>query len=513
MHEGGKRPYQVATVLSEASKAATVLPLKSDEMKVAPFQTLPMPERNFSSAVTITKHSHNSGLSKATSFTECSPGSLTLNKTGCEFSNRKKNLLDNIFEKIALDKVDRQHSKRLVDRTLKSITSKFDRFQGGGIYRRQYIDAGSYPVKLKINKADEFDVNIPLNIDVKRVRDTGNVNYVFKDQRLSLCLEKQLFFNHQGTAIPPGYAVVEVEMFIGGCYHFLSRKRNELPRKFLHIGLPIPRQDAPHRYMFHPRYRRFGFMDPLQRSNRSSKFQDRIELIPADVKRDFFEKIQSATSFPWNQHSVHISKVSHGPALTMTLVPFQGSPVKHNINVDITLSLECDIPLSRFGWPREKTKQAFERDVIDEVLNAGIHLVPKKDLFWAISFSKAERALLSRLDTDGGCRKYVTKIMKKFVMNCSSQSTNGLPGISSHIIKTRILWSCEEHSNVPSYWCYYNRDVCLINTLEEFINDLNSRWLPEYFNSGINILQDKDVSVLNTLSSFMRRRQIELLNM
>jgi predicted phosphohydrolase len=119
----------------------------------------------------------------------------------------------------------------------------------------------------------------------------------------------------------------------------------------------------------------------------------------------------------------------------MTLVPFQGSPVKHNINVDVTLSLECDIPLSRFGWPRGKTKQAFERDLIDKVLNAGIHLVPKKDLFWAISFSKAERALLSRLDSDGGCRKYVTKIMKKFVMNCSSQSTNGLPGISSHIIK------------------------------------------------------------------------------
>jgi predicted phosphohydrolase len=132
---------------------------------------------------------------------------------------------------------------------------------------------------------------------------------------------------------------------------------------------------------------------------------------------------------------VHVSKVNYGPALKMTLVPFQGSPVKHNINVDVTLSLECDIPLSRFGWPREKTKQAFERNVIDEVLNAGIHLVPKKDLFWAISFSKAERALLSRLDTDGGCRKYVTKIMKKFVMNCSSQSTNGLPGISSHIIK------------------------------------------------------------------------------
>jgi predicted phosphohydrolase len=138
---------------------------------------------------------------------------------------------------------------------------------------------------------------------------------------------------------------------------------------------------------------------------------------------------------------VHISKVNHGPAITMTLVPFQGSPVKHNINVDITLSLECDIPLSRFGWPREKTKQAFERDLINEVLNAGIHLVPKKDLFWAISFSKAERALLSRLDdTDGGCRKYVTKIMKKFVMNCISQSINGLPGISSHVIKVHSLY-------------------------------------------------------------------------
>lgn len=138
---------------------------------------------------------------------------------------------------------------------------------------------------------------------------------------------------------------------------------------------------------------------------------------------------------------VHISKVSHGPALTLTLVPFPGSGITHNISVDITASLYCYIPLSRFGWPRENTKRAFESEVINEVVKAGIHLVPKKDLFWAISFSKAEKSLLLRLDKDGGCRKYVTKIMKKFAMTCSSQSRNGLPGVSSHIIKV-----CSVHS-------------------------------------------------------------------
>jgi hypothetical protein len=113
-------------------------------------------------------------------------------------------------------------------------------------------------------------------------------------------LERQLFFYPQGTAIPPGYAVVEVEMFNGGRNPSLSRKGNELPRKFLHIGLPIPRQGAPYRYMYHAIYRS-GYIDPLQRSNRSSTFQDHIELIPADVKRDLFQKIQSTTSFPLNQ--------------------------------------------------------------------------------------------------------------------------------------------------------------------------------------------------------------------
>ena len=95
--------------------------------------------------------------------------------------NRKK-YLDNIFKEITLDKADKQRSKRLVDCTLKSIIDRCAR----GIYKRQYIDAGSYPVKLKINKADEFDVNIPLNIEVKGVRMSGNVTYAFKDVSCSL---------------------------------------------------------------------------------------------------------------------------------------------------------------------------------------------------------------------------------------------------------------------------------------------------------------------------------------
>jgi hypothetical protein len=170
----------MTNVQSGEGRTPIILPLKSDGEKVSRLITVPKHE-NISSA----QLEHTSALSKHSTLHGCLPGSLSKPRTNYAPCKRKL-YLDNILKEITLNKIDKQQSKRLVDQTLKSITSRFDRYQDGGIYRRQYIDAGSYPVRLKINKADEFDVNISLNIDVKRARCTGNVNYVFKDVSFSL---------------------------------------------------------------------------------------------------------------------------------------------------------------------------------------------------------------------------------------------------------------------------------------------------------------------------------------
>ena len=132
-----------------------------------------------------------------------------------------------------------------------------------------------------------------------------------------------------------------------------------------------------------------------------------------------------------------LSRSSHGPALTLTIHPPKRYKIQHHISVDITLSLPCDIPIAK--WPRKETKQAFSETLIKGVKETGTHLVPKKDEFWAVSYSKAERALFSRLDEGNGCRKFVYKMLKKYMQSCKSRSRSGLPGLSSHILKVTSL--------------------------------------------------------------------------
>ena len=54
-----------------------------------------------------------------------------------------------------------------------------------------------------------------------------------------------------------------------------------------------------------------------------------------------------------------------------------------------------------------------------------------------MSHSKAEKALLKTIDQNNGCRKDVHRMMKKDMMKWSSQSENGLSGISTHVLKVR----------------------------------------------------------------------------
>lgn len=135
---------------------------------------------------------------------------------------------------------------------------------------------------------------------------------------------------------------------------------------------------------------------------------------------------------------VSLSPRSHGPALTMTIKP-QGD-IEHTISLDVTATIEYSMELSQFGWPRDETYKAFGRKLVKDTVAKGTHLVPKQDLFWAISFSKMERVLLYGMDiNDHGCRKYVYKLLKKYVDDCKESTRGGLPGISSHIIKVSVI--------------------------------------------------------------------------
>ncbi|XP_045193084.2 cyclic GMP-AMP synthase-like [Mercenaria mercenaria] len=377
-------------------------------------------------------------------------------------SSRAKEYLDNFHKsKVAVNKDDKKSSVQIVDGTLRQIMDHVRKSEGGHIYCPNAVKAGSYPVKTKIGKADEFDTNIPCNITPENVNTRGKFYYGYQplDKKMgnsnNMNVDMKLKAVPGGKEIPMGFATVAV-------------KDGSVPDKLTYNG----------------------------------------NLVPREVKKDLHGKIKTAVK-ELGLKNVDVSRNAHGPALTLNI--HQG-PGRHDINVDITPSVACNVPITDNGWPRPDTRIAFKDGVIDDIKKVGTHLVPKSDDKWALSCSKAEKVMLSKIDDGNGCRREVNKIMKKHVQNCTSRAEDGLPGVSSHIIKHQILWSAEKHPD-QSYWHHGNIDNCLIDTMGDMATALGQGKLPNYFNTSDNILRGKDRGVLRELGSYFKDERKKLLHM
>ncbi|XP_053401523.1 uncharacterized protein LOC123549236 [Mercenaria mercenaria] len=464
-------------------------------------------------------------------------------KTGSERDKRKR-FIDDMYDRLSLDAEDKKRSRAYVDKILGEIISHVRKQEDGKIYGHQIVKAGSYPINAKIGKADEFDTNILLNLEPKCVDRSGHVKYMFMEvgnqgaHASSMSTDLRLVKTDDGESIPDGYAVV-------GVY------KSEIPSKFVHYAetssrfLQTGSATSSNFLTFPTAHPNFLFGGALRQPNyfypwSSASYlaagepsyllprqltdtvvinkgpqSECIHIIPRDVKQDLHQKIKKARN-ELDLKDVSIKNTAQGPALTLTISPNRELGISHEISVDVTVSLKCSAKLDfeHFGWPRAKTRKAFDQDVIDAAIEAGIHLVPKKDLFWSISYSRAERALLSSIDREFGCRKRVLKLLKKYVEKCKSGSTSKLPGISSHILKTQILWSCEIHADDNiDYWNYNNRDECLLNTMMELENSLRRREIPEYFNDSLNVLVGKKLVVVDELADYLNNEMRKIKQM
>ncbi|CAC5403941.1 unnamed protein product [Mytilus coruscus] len=158
-------------------------------------------------------------------------------------------------------------------------------------------------------------------------------------------------------------------------------------------------------------------------------------IIPRKVHDNLYTKIKTAIK-DLDLKDVHLSRNAHGPAVTLTK---SGSKGKHDINIDITPTIVngC-IPVNVNGWPRPDTRKVLPSDTIDKITIVRTHLVPKGDEFWNISFSKAEKELMERLDKGNQCRRQCYKMLKTDLQTWKLQSDDNFPGISSHLLKLDI---------------------------------------------------------------------------
>ena len=140
--------------------------------------------------------------------------------------------------------------------------------------------------------------------------------------------------------------------------------------------------------------------------------------------------------------------------------------------MDIVISLPTTLKLTSFGWPREATRRALTSQKIDDVIATGLHLVPKKADVFDISFSKAERAILTGIDSGNGCRKMCHKVIKKYIESYRSQ--NPAEGISSHIFKVRYKAFCMFNRFRDDKYDMQNFAVFVLNNHPAFY--LNLYW-------------------------------------
>ena len=127
--------------------------------------------------------------------------------------------------------------------------------------------------------------------------------------------------------------------------------------------------------------------------------------------------------------------VPTGPAITMFITH---SNVDHEISIDLSASIETDIPVGIYGWPRPETGKVLSPEQIKKIEAAGVILVPKHERFWYLSFSKAVTSLMQFIDGADECRRKCHKILKRDFMTWQSQSKSGLKGISTYLFKVII---------------------------------------------------------------------------
>ena len=97
-----------------------------------------------------------------------------------------------------VNKDDMKESVAVVKETMGKIMEHVRNQEDGKIYSPNMVKAGSYAVKTKIGKANEFDYNVPLNVKDVEVRDRGLLKYRFENPVSRLTSDLQYFY-HRGT--------------------------------------------------------------------------------------------------------------------------------------------------------------------------------------------------------------------------------------------------------------------------------------------------------------------------
>lgn len=380
-------------------------------------------------------------------------------------AKRRQTFVSNLFQQINMKPADKKASMEIVRDIMMTLMKHVRSQPGGKMYSADLRRAGSHAAKLKIGKADEFDWNVDLMIKTQPPRTQGSIYYRYEDKLQSQADEDS------GRPSPKNMNVDR---------KLIDTRAQRIPHGYASIK-PVAGQ-VPDNCLY------------------------KGDFIPHKLLKDLYDKLKIALK-DLDIPGINLSPISHGPAITLTIKPPGGG---HHISVDVTATLPCNMDVTAQGWPRAGTRQILSYDKIAKVKGAGMHLVPKGDEVWCVSYSKCEKALLDGIDSGNECRKKCHKLMKRYVQIFSSKMSAS--GISSYIFKHQLFWMNEDPVKDPDYWKDSNFINCLLDMMKDTVRRLESGKLENYFDTKINILEGKDMWVLNELANFLEKEWDKLIH-
>ncbi|XP_048781236.1 uncharacterized protein LOC125683809 [Ostrea edulis] len=175
----------------------------------------------------------------------------------------------------------------------------------------------------------------------------------------------------------------------------------------------------------------------------------------------------------------------HGPCISLT-----GVSSDH----DMAFSLECPFwPPQAKEWI-DRSRLWPSKEMVREITLDGCHLVPlgpvkdvTDDLFWRLSFNRAEKKLVFAFNqTQFLCYGLLKIILKECIEKMDSYPENTL---CSYFIKTLTFWIIQD--TVPELWRPENIVICCLMCLLRLTCWIKNERCPNFFIPERNMFQSK----------------------
>lgn len=333
----------------------------------------------------------------------------------------------------------------IVEKLITAIHERDPRFQ------RCTINTGSYYQGLKVSRADEFDFSVPLYVPERFVWSSYTPRYYGFNRQV----------DDPSRTLPDDVRVIR-------------------------SGTPLPRPPTGSNFVIYSNPR-----NPPWNTNKKDMCMD-DDIIPFLVKKRFKDLLVDAIRDLDLRDKVRKDRWVHGPSVTIKITDPR---IKHEVSIDfcpvidMVMSSGVDTLPNCVDWPR--LNRAWPpREKIQKIKEAGCELVGKQNLYWRYGFVKAEKILIDQIDSDGGCRKKLQRILKKLNEDVFCNTTK--KAITSYCLKTLLFWECENYHPGSADWDADNISERLMEMVKHLREAVARQHIQHYFITDINLFQSKD---------------------